>query len=152
MDGIVARASLKLRAGSLVSFIVPQPPRAGPAAEEIDLDFLYCDDAMAAVNKPPGMVVHPAKGNWQGTLAGALMWHLERRNERKDDADSVEADPSVVQALWCWKTIFREAKRASILIEEILLLEAEPRVPADGAPRARLIATLLTPNGIVEIS
>jgi len=92
VDGIVARASLKLRAGSLVSFIVPQPPRAGPAAEEIDLDFLYCDDAMAAVNKPPGMVVHPAKGNWQGTLAGALMWHLERRNERKDDADSVEAD------------------------------------------------------------
>lgn len=92
MDGIVARASLKLRAGSLVSFIVPQPPRAGPAAEEIDLDFLYCDDAMAAVNKPPGMVVHPAKGNWQGTLAGALMWHLERRNERKDDADSVEAN------------------------------------------------------------
>jgi 23S rRNA pseudouridine1911/1915/1917 synthase len=92
VDGIVARASLKLRVGSLVSFIVPQPPRAGPAAEEIDLDFLYCDDAMAAVNKPPGMVVHPAKGNWQGTLAGALMWHLERRNERKDAADSVEAD------------------------------------------------------------
>lgn len=92
VDGIVARASLKLRAGSLVSFIVPQPPRAGPAAEEIDLDFLYCDDAMAAVNKPPGMVVHPAKGNWQGTLAGALMWHLERRNERKDAAESVEAD------------------------------------------------------------
>jgi len=45
-----------------------------------------------------------------------------------DIADSVEADPSVVRALWCWEAIFREAKRASILIEEILLLEAEPSV------------------------
>jgi len=35
---------------------------------------------MAAVNKPAGMVVHPAKGNWKGTLAGALKWHLERRD------------------------------------------------------------------------
>ena len=92
VDGIVARASLKLRAGAIVSFTVPQPPRAGPAAEEIDLDFLYCDDAMAAVNKPAGMVVHPAKGNWQGTLAGALKWHLERRNEGKDVGGSDEAD------------------------------------------------------------
>ena len=79
VDGIGARASLKLRAGSLVCFTVPEPPRAGPEAEEIPLDFLYLDDCMATVNKPAGMVVHPAKGNWKGTLAGALKWHLEQR-------------------------------------------------------------------------
>lgn len=78
VDGVVARASVKLKAGSLVCFDVPEPPRAGPAAEEIPLEFLLLDDVMAAVNKPPGMVVHPAKGNWKGTLAGALKWHLER--------------------------------------------------------------------------
>jgi len=78
IDGVVARASVKLKAGSLVCFDVPEPPRAGPAAEEIPLDFLLLDDVMAAVNKPAGMVVHPAKGNWKGTLAGALKWHLER--------------------------------------------------------------------------
>ncbi|MCE9632227.1 MAG: RluA family pseudouridine synthase [Planctomycetia bacterium] len=78
VDGVTARASLKLRAGSLVRFTVPQPPRDGPAAEEIPLDFLHCDEWMAVVNKPAGMVVHPAKGNWKGTLAGALKWHLER--------------------------------------------------------------------------
>ena len=44
-----------------------------PKAEPIPLDLLYEDDAIAVVNKPPGMVVHPAKGHWAGTLAGALV-------------------------------------------------------------------------------
>ncbi len=83
VDGVVARASVKLRAGSLVCLTVPEPPRAGPAPEAIPLEFLHLDEAMAAVNKPAGMVVHPAKGNWKGTLAGALKWHLERQ---ADDA------------------------------------------------------------------
>ncbi len=78
VDGVPARASLKVRAGSAVRMTVPQPPRAGPDAEEIPLEFLHLDEWMAAVNKPAGMVVHPAKGNWKGTLAGALKWHLER--------------------------------------------------------------------------
>ena len=77
VDGVVARAAVKLREGSLVCFTVPEPPRAGPAAEEIPLEFLHLDEWIAAVNKPAGMVVHPAKGNWRGTLAGALKWHLE---------------------------------------------------------------------------
>ena len=78
VDGVVARASLKLRTGSIVCMTVPEPPRAGPAAEEIPLEFVHLDDWIAVVNKPAGMVVHPAKGNWKGTLAGALKWHLER--------------------------------------------------------------------------
>ena len=81
VDGLVARASLKLRAGSLVCMTIPEPPRAGPVAEEIPLEFLHLDAAIAAVNKPPGMVVHPAKGNWKGTLAGALKWHLQRAGD-----------------------------------------------------------------------
>lgn len=76
VDGVVAKASLHLKMGAVVAYTVPAPPRAGPEAEEIALDFLHVDDVMAAVNKPPGMVVHPAKGNWKGTLAGALLWHL----------------------------------------------------------------------------
>ena len=78
VDGVVARASLKLRAGSIVCMTVPEPPRSGPAAEEIPLEFVHLDEWIAVVNKPAGMVVHPAKGNWKGTLAGALKWHLER--------------------------------------------------------------------------
>jgi 23S rRNA pseudouridine1911/1915/1917 synthase len=78
VDGVQARGSLKVKPGSLVCFTVPAPPRAGPAAEEIPLDFLHLDEWIAVVNKPAAMVVHPAKGNWKGTLAGALKWHLER--------------------------------------------------------------------------
>ena len=76
VDGITAKASFRLKAGATVRMTVPEPPRPGPVAEEIPLDFLHVDDWIAAVNKPPGMVVHPAKGNWKGTLAGALKWHL----------------------------------------------------------------------------
>jgi 23S rRNA pseudouridine1911/1915/1917 synthase len=86
VDGVTARASFKLKAGSVVRFLVPEPPRAGPAAEEIPLDFLHVDPWMAVVNKPAGMVVHPAKGNWKGTLAGALKWHLEQRPDAAEAA------------------------------------------------------------------
>jgi len=78
VDGVTARASLKIKPGMTVCFTVPEPPRQGPEAEEIPLEFLYVDDAIAVINKPPGMVVHPAKGNWRGTLAGALKWHLQQ--------------------------------------------------------------------------
>lgn len=84
VDGVAAKASLKLREGNRVCLVMPEPPRAGPQAEEIPLEFLYLDDEMAAVNKPPAMVVHPAKGNWKGTLAGALRWHLEQRGPAGD--------------------------------------------------------------------
>ena len=78
VDGVVSKASLALKAGMIVAYTAPEPARTGPDAEEIALEFLFLDEAMAAVNKPAGMVVHPAKGNWKGTLAGALRWHLER--------------------------------------------------------------------------
>jgi 23S rRNA pseudouridine1911/1915/1917 synthase len=79
VDGVPVRGSHKLRTGAVVRLTVPDPPRAGPIAEEIPLTFLFVDDAIAVVDKPAGMVVHPAKGNWKGTLAGALKWHLEVR-------------------------------------------------------------------------
>jgi 23S rRNA pseudouridine1911/1915/1917 synthase len=81
VDGVVARGSTKLREGASVRFVVPKPPRQGPAPEEIPLEFLHRDEWLAVVDKPAGMVVHPAKGNWTGTLAGALLWHLGRGDE-----------------------------------------------------------------------
>jgi 23S rRNA pseudouridine1911/1915/1917 synthase len=99
VDGVVARASLRLRAGSTVCLTVPEPPRAGPEAEEIPLDFLHLDDWMAAVNKPAGMVVHPAKGNWKGTLAGALRWHLERADSAGLSTVGGPTRPGIVHRL-----------------------------------------------------
>ena len=94
VDGVAARAAHKLRAGSVVRLTVPEPPRAGPAAEEIPLDFLHVDAFLAVVDKPAGMVVHPAKGNWKGTLAGALKWHLEGRADAAGAGLSTAGGPT----------------------------------------------------------
>ena len=72
VDDQTAKASLRLRVGQTVSFAPPERRREGPIPEDIPLSVLFEDEYLAAIDKPPGMVVHPAKGHWQGTLAGAV--------------------------------------------------------------------------------
>jgi 23S rRNA pseudouridine1911/1915/1917 synthase len=67
-----------LQPGEEVDVSLPQPAPAGPQAEAIPLDVLYEDDDLVVVNKPAGMVVHPAKGHWAGTLTGALAFHFQQ--------------------------------------------------------------------------
>jgi 23S rRNA pseudouridine1911/1915/1917 synthase len=76
VDGGPCKASLRLRPGSRVVLDQIAAPREGPAPEDIPLAILYEDDAIIAVNKPAGMIVHPAKGHWEGTLASALAHHF----------------------------------------------------------------------------
>ncbi len=76
VDGNGGKPSYRLRPGERVSLELPEIPREGPAPEDIPLDIIYEDDYLAVVNKPPNMVVHPARGNWSGTLAGALQFHF----------------------------------------------------------------------------
>lgn len=78
VNGKRTKASHHLSPGDRISLVLPEMPRSGPEPEEIPLDILYEDDALAAINKPPGMVVHPAKGHWKGTLASALQFHFDR--------------------------------------------------------------------------
>ncbi len=70
------KPSYRLVPGQTVRFVLPELPREAPKAENIPLDVLYQDDFVVAINKPPEMVVHPARGNWSGTLAGALQYHF----------------------------------------------------------------------------
>lgn len=72
VDGNIHKPSYRLSLGERVEASVAAAP-AGPAPEPITLDVLLEDDAIVVVNKPPGMVVHPAKGHWSGTLAAALV-------------------------------------------------------------------------------
>ncbi len=78
VNGRRSKAAHKLRAGERVSIVLPELPRKTPQPEDIPLDILYEDDWLAAINKPPGMVVHPAKGHWSGTLTSALQFHFEK--------------------------------------------------------------------------
>lgn len=76
VDGFRRKASHRLTAGQRVDLVFPDLPREGPAPEPIPLAILYEDDHLAVVDKPPGMVVHPGKGHWSGTLTGALAFHF----------------------------------------------------------------------------
>jgi 23S rRNA pseudouridine1911/1915/1917 synthase len=76
VDGRGSKPAYRLKPGQRVSFVVPPLPRQAPLPEDIPLEILYVDEWMAAVNKPPGMVVHPARGHWSGTLASALVHHF----------------------------------------------------------------------------
>jgi 23S rRNA pseudouridine1911/1915/1917 synthase len=74
LDGQVPKAGALLRGGQTIDVraVSPSIP-AGVEPEAIALDVLYEDEQLLVINKPPGMVVHPAPGNWRGTLVSALL-------------------------------------------------------------------------------
>ena len=76
VDDRACKASLRLRAGNEVVVHQLEPPPEGPAPQNIPLAILHEDDALVVVDKPAGMIVHPAKGHWEGTLASALAHHF----------------------------------------------------------------------------
>jgi 23S rRNA pseudouridine1911/1915/1917 synthase len=71
-----AKAGTLLRAGQTVRVERPPVPAAALRPEAIDLVVLFEDDWLLAIDKPPGLVVHPAPGHWQGTLVHALLHRL----------------------------------------------------------------------------
>ncbi|MGI6107105.1 MAG: RluA family pseudouridine synthase [Lachnospiraceae bacterium] len=70
-----AKCGMKLKAGDEVHIVIPEPEPLKVAAEPIPLDILYEDSDVIVVNKPKGMVVHPAAGHTGGTLVNALLYH-----------------------------------------------------------------------------
>jgi 23S rRNA pseudouridine1911/1915/1917 synthase len=62
-------------AGDVIHATIPAPPPAIPEAEDIPLDILYEDESLLIVNKPSGLVVHPAPGHYTGTLVNAVLFH-----------------------------------------------------------------------------
>ena len=74
-DGKSVKKNYKLAGGEVLTVIMPELREVDLAAEDIPLDIVYEDEDIVVVNKPRGMVVHPAVGNWSGTLVNALMFH-----------------------------------------------------------------------------
>jgi len=75
LDGKPTRASTKVRSGETISFEEPPAEPTDVLAEDIPLDILFEDDDLIVVNKPAGLVVHPAVGNPTHTLVNALLHH-----------------------------------------------------------------------------
>ena len=77
VNGSPCGKKLILREGDAVELILPDPVSLEVLPEEIPLEIVYEDDWLLVVNKPKGMVVHPAPGNYTGTLVNALLWHCQ---------------------------------------------------------------------------
>ena len=75
IGGKPAAKNSRLKAGDTVTVTIPEPRSYEVTAENIPLEIVYEDDDLLVVNKPKGMVVHPAAGNESGTLVNALLYH-----------------------------------------------------------------------------
>lgn len=76
-NGETAAKNLKVKAGAVVEYTLPEPVKLDAFPENIPIEIVYEDDYLLVVNKPQGMVVHPAAGNLSGTLVNAVLYHCE---------------------------------------------------------------------------
>src|SRR5438105_750036 len=81
------RASYKVKGGDVFHITIPRPPRMRAEAEDIPLDIVFEDAALLVINKPAGMVVHPAHGSRIGTLVNALLHHIKEFSESHSGSD-----------------------------------------------------------------
>lgn len=77
VDGKTVRPSHQISPGEVIDVTLPGPPPSEAVAEDIPLDIVYEDDELLIVNKPAGMVTHPAYANYSGTLVNALLHHSQ---------------------------------------------------------------------------
>ncbi len=75
VNGAAVSKNTKLKFGDRVEIVIPEPEIYDAKPENIPLDIVFEDSDLLVVNKPKGMVVHPAAGNYNGTLVNALMYH-----------------------------------------------------------------------------
>jgi len=82
VNGENVKSNYKIKPGDVITVLLEHPPRVSEVLpEDIPLDIIFEDDHLLVVNKPPGMVVHPAHGNWTGTLVNALAYHFSKLPE-----------------------------------------------------------------------
>lgn len=94
VNGKPAKASYKLRPGDEIEVELTPPPAASFTPENIPLNIIFEDDSLLVVNKPAGLVVHPAAGIHSGTLANALAFHFQQLSTRAG-----EIRPGIVHRL-----------------------------------------------------
>lgn len=77
VNGQVVKANYKVKKNDEIVIAVPEPETLSIEAEDIPLEIVYENEAVAVVNKPQGMVVHPSAGHPNGTMVNALMYHVK---------------------------------------------------------------------------
>ncbi len=96
VNGTEVKPNFKVHPEDEVAIMLPEPPRTNELVpENIPLDIVLEDDHLLIVNKPAGMVVHPAFQNWTGTLVNALVYHFKRMPEMEGN----EGRPGLVHRI-----------------------------------------------------
>lgn len=96
VNGKPVKSNYRIKSCDLIQITFLRPPAPELAPEEIPIDIIYEDDDLLVVNKAAGMVVHPAFGNWTGTLANAILHHL---GKDADELDRSGLRPGIVHRL-----------------------------------------------------
>ena len=135
-----AKPSQLVRAGDDVEVDVPEPAKTALEPEAIPLSILYEDDDVLAIDKPPGLVVHPAPGHASGTLVNALLHHLRHMRgwkgvggvERPGIVHRLDRDTSgvllVAKTDRAHASLSRQMKKRSMRKEYLALAAGVPRV------------------------
>lgn len=96
VNGEVVKPNYRVHPGDAIHIYLPEPPRDEEVVpEDIPLDIVFEDDHLLIVNKPAGMVVHPAYQNWTGTLVNALAFHFQNLPEMQGN----EGRPGLVHRI-----------------------------------------------------
>ena len=77
VNGVITKASFKVKTNDIIDIDIPETKPLKIEGEDIPLDIVYEDDDILIINKPQGMVVHPACGHWEHTLVNAIVHHSE---------------------------------------------------------------------------
>jgi 23S rRNA pseudouridine1911/1915/1917 synthase len=138
IDGQTAKASTPVRPGQSVFVQLTQlellRPRK-PRGEDIALDVIFEDQHIIAVNKPAGMVVHPAKGHWTGTLTAALMFHFQNLStvggeHRPGIVHRLDRDTSGVMVVarhdWAHTRLMRQFERRTVQKKYLAVVSPAP--------------------------
>jgi len=99
LAGKAVKPSLKLTGGERLEVRWNDLPESRFEAEEIALDVLYEDESVVVVNKPKGMVVHPAHGNWSGTLVQGLLHRVKDLADNFEEEEGADLRPGIVHRL-----------------------------------------------------
>lgn len=81
VNGLPVKMARRLRVNDFVEFRLPETPDHTITPEDIPLDVMYDDDSLIVINKTANMIVHPGRGNYHGTLAGALQFHFDKLSD-----------------------------------------------------------------------
>ncbi len=91
LNSKISTKNFKVKTGDIIDIEILPLEKVEIKAENIDIDIVYEDDDVMVVNKPRGMVVHPAVGNYSGTMLNAIMYHIK-------DSDFFEVDDTNIRA------------------------------------------------------